>query len=226
MGRRHVVGLSLFEVVVVVAIIAVLAGLLLPAVSEARRRGLVAYDVNQLRQMGTAWELYRNDHDGQAPLLSPLMVKAGYGSQGVAEAKLDPFPRGRLGAFLDHLRESDVPEKTQVPQGKFSFLTTADVFAAQRDGNAWRPDIPSLQELLRDGRDPGYMVHCVGGPCLEVPGQGVIAPGVWLRMAEGHSVRRVVIEEVPLDGSSRCMSDIDLFVTLDEFLRRQICGSR
>lgn len=67
-------GFSLVEVLVVIALIAVVAGVLLPVLSVARRRGYLAQDASNMRQFGLAEILYVESHDGRRPLdLGPLV---------------------------------------------------------------------------------------------------------------------------------------------------------
>jgi len=58
---------TLIEVLVVVAIIAVLAALLLPALSKARERGLAMVCLNNTRQLSLGVVLYADDHEGALP---------------------------------------------------------------------------------------------------------------------------------------------------------------
>lgn len=60
--RDH--GFSLVELLVAIAILAVLIGLLVPALSSASRRGLVTKDKSQLRQLQVAHLAYATDHNG------------------------------------------------------------------------------------------------------------------------------------------------------------------
>jgi len=60
-------GFTLVELLVVVAIIALLLAVLLPALSRARGLGQSAACLNNLRQLQTCWLMYANDHDGTLP---------------------------------------------------------------------------------------------------------------------------------------------------------------
>lgn len=64
--RNGPAGFTLIELLVVVGIIAVLAGLLLPAVAGARRRGQQAVCLSNLHQLGLAVTMYANDY-GKTP---------------------------------------------------------------------------------------------------------------------------------------------------------------
>ena len=58
---------TLVELLVVIAIIGVLAGLLLPAVQQAREKARQANCKNNLRQFAMSIAVYKNDHDGGLP---------------------------------------------------------------------------------------------------------------------------------------------------------------
>lgn len=58
-------GISLIEVLVVVAIIGILAGLLLMAVSRAKESGYKTGCLNNLKQLITTWAIYSGDHREQ-----------------------------------------------------------------------------------------------------------------------------------------------------------------
>lgn len=61
------VGFTLVEVLVVIAIIAVLASLLLPALSRGRAQGRRAECLSNLRQWGLALQMYADDQNGFTP---------------------------------------------------------------------------------------------------------------------------------------------------------------
>jgi len=64
-------GLTLIELVVVVAIIGTLSALLLPAVNTARFRAQGVACINQLRQIGLGFQMFANEHDGKLPMQVP-----------------------------------------------------------------------------------------------------------------------------------------------------------
>lgn len=60
-------GFTLVEMLVVIGIIAVLAAMLFPVFARAREKGRSTRCVANLRQIGMAWQMYADDHDGMPP---------------------------------------------------------------------------------------------------------------------------------------------------------------
>jgi prepilin-type N-terminal cleavage/methylation domain-containing protein/prepilin-type processing-associated H-X9-DG protein len=58
---------TLVELLAVIAVIGILAGLVLPALAGARERARGALCLNNTKQLILAWQLYADDHEGQLP---------------------------------------------------------------------------------------------------------------------------------------------------------------
>ena len=61
--RRRAGGFTLIELLVVIAIIALLMGILLPALSRAKKQGQAVRCLSNLKQIGMAMYLYAEDND-------------------------------------------------------------------------------------------------------------------------------------------------------------------
>jgi prepilin-type N-terminal cleavage/methylation domain-containing protein/prepilin-type processing-associated H-X9-DG protein len=62
-------GFTLVELLVVIAVIAILAALLLPVVAKSKEQGKSAACLSNLRQVGIALQVYVQDHDDKLPVM-------------------------------------------------------------------------------------------------------------------------------------------------------------
>lgn len=63
MKQRH--GFTLTELLVVIAVIAVLASILLPTLARSKRRAQAVFCLNNTKQLTLAWMTYADDHEGR-----------------------------------------------------------------------------------------------------------------------------------------------------------------
>lgn len=86
---------SLIELLVVLAIVALLLGLLLPALARFRNHGREVRCEAQLRSIGIAVEAYRHDEEGRYPLadVSPYTLASHVPEYGPLPMVLEPYLR-------------------------------------------------------------------------------------------------------------------------------------
>jgi prepilin-type N-terminal cleavage/methylation domain-containing protein len=85
-SKARVDGFSLIELLCVIAVIAVLAGLLLPALSQGRARANRAACLSNLRETGLGFQAFSHDHNSQFPMA--VSTNAGGASELVQTAYL------------------------------------------------------------------------------------------------------------------------------------------
>src|ERR1043166_4178737 len=60
-------GFTIVELLVVISVIAILAGRLLPVIGRSKQKGYGAACINNIRQLQLAWTMYIDEHDQQLP---------------------------------------------------------------------------------------------------------------------------------------------------------------
>ena len=112
-------GFTLVELMVVIAIIAILAGILLPALGRAKERGRTVACMNNSRQLILAWRLYAEDHDDV--LVTANSVKG-----------LETWMTGWLD-FNSAIPDNFDIEQDIVPSPLYKYLNNPKVFKCPND---------------------------------------------------------------------------------------------
>lgn len=130
-------GFTLIELLVVITIISVLAALLSPAIATARNRGRMASCINNLHQLGLAFQMYANDYDNRVPL----------SSQDITDPNAGPYPGARWTIHLQWRRY--LPGRTQANYWEFPSTVGGTVLLCPSDmASGWviGNDPPLMQE--------------------------------------------------------------------------------
>lgn len=113
-------GFTLIELLVVISVIALLIGITLPALGQARDTGRRTKCLANLRSIGQGFNLYMNESKGLFPLVRPLHATTGTPS--------NPSLLEMLPTYLDV-----DPPRHEIEGDPTSFYITADVFRCPSD---------------------------------------------------------------------------------------------
>ena len=152
-------GLTLIEMLVVIAIIGLLVALLLPAVQVAREAARRAQCTNNLKQIGLALHMY-HDVQGTFPpgCMAPPQYNGGLGGWGFLMLLLPNLEQGALYNAANFDVNVLLPSQQTVKQ------TSLAVFLCPSEGGSDRVDV-------------GYLGAPLVAPGIEVPGQYVGSAG-------------------------------------------------
>jgi prepilin-type N-terminal cleavage/methylation domain-containing protein len=135
---RRNTGFTLMETLVAIAIVLLVAAILFPVLSEAKRAGIRSESIVHLRQVGIAIEQYRNDYDGRLGFehLDPYVEAGHVKNRGVLVSRADLFDDG-YGHALSKCRDGHRAMETETSyealfsnKNFFDYVKTVDPNAA------------------------------------------------------------------------------------------------
>jgi prepilin-type processing-associated H-X9-DG protein/prepilin-type N-terminal cleavage/methylation domain-containing protein len=135
-GQRRTAGFTLVELLVVIAVIAILAGLLLPVIGNAKARAQSTQCLNNQRQIGIAFRLYVDGNNDVLPqrfygVTNASGVPIGYDELLIPFAGVGGRHTERLQLFVcSSQRKTDYP--TEPGYGMNWYYDNARFSAAQR----------------------------------------------------------------------------------------------
>lgn len=154
-------GFTLLELIVVVAIIAVLIGLLLPAVQKVRMAAAKMDGANKLKQIGLAIHNYADGNNGVAPVAhhdTPFMLILPYLDHGDYYKQVQDGTRPVSSEYVMRPYRSPADPSLADPrssEGPASYAYSAIMFIA--DGNGRRPP-DALANWCPDGASNTIML--------------------------------------------------------------------
>lgn len=196
-------GFSLIELMVVIAVIAILAAILLPVFANVKRKAMMTSCSSNLRQIGMAYKSYLSDFkrgpNWSGVVNGPWNISADWKASGAVN-----FRTG-LGAVLGSLRRNYSGDDHEI------YFCPADVYYGESGATLQWGSAAAV-----DGGEPGY---CAIANWFKSSGQ------MYQTLAGGGSFRRLgdAVQFVgrPLDaavanGTELClMADNGLFVATD-----------
>jgi prepilin-type N-terminal cleavage/methylation domain-containing protein len=163
--RTH--AFTLIELLCVIAIIAILAAMLLPALTQGTARAKRAACVNYLREIGVAFHAFAHDHNGQFPMSVPAdsggsqeFTQSGYALTGEFYFAYRHFQT--LSNDLVTPKPLVCPSDTRVPAMDFASLSNQNVsyfVGVKADFSQPNSILAGDRNITNDWTAPATMLH-------------------------------------------------------------------
>lgn len=138
-SKRSAGAFTLVELLVVIAVVAILASLLLPALSKAKSRAQTTRCLNNVRQLQLGWHLYAQDNDDVLP---PHIIAPDTGG----------MLRALPGSWVVGNAQKDTTASNIVQGVLFRYVGTVEVYRCPTDRSKLigRPALPRLRSYSRN----------------------------------------------------------------------------
>jgi prepilin-type N-terminal cleavage/methylation domain-containing protein len=179
-NRRTGLGFTLTEVLIVIGIIAVLAGLLSGVLVRAKGMAHETVEISNLRQLGAAASLYAEEY-GSMPLGCTILAEWNAAYKPLCSSPVDPTKVGIANELIAfHARSSNVYENLGVPY-RHSYIGFRDL--------AWTKD--RFEKLVVPFPNPGWLVSLsISEPRRDSPTYSENSSGHYFRLMLDGSVQR------------------------------------
>lgn len=190
-------GFTLVELLVVMAIVAILTAILVPALSGVRERGRRTQCMNNIRQIGLAIEYYKDDHDSYYPI-APPNAPYNFGDKNVTMNVLaSNYFASSFGVFRcpSNRNSWSMDLRTNSLGGRMDYEMNNGVWGKKPGENQY---MPSCVVVLYDFPPPNWFGYGMEPNCPH-PSSG----GVNAYFADGHTAWLLPDEAAAsIDGKS------------------------
>ena len=146
-NRRKVAGFSLIELLVAIAIIAILAGILLPALNAAKRKALSISCMSQMKTVIAAAQFYAGDYNDQ---IARAIPRSGGGYWGWIQLLAEPDAEYTAPVHFSNSRKYFPFKTLRCPENKMDRITNVSNYVFYGTYGIYTPMFGTTASALSD----------------------------------------------------------------------------